>query len=777
MKIIFCMIVAIFCMRAARADEASICRPVQLRTEYLVNPLGLDVAKPRLTWILTAPNNAPRGLAQSAYRILVASTPELLVQGKGDLWDSGVVKSAETANVPYAGATLGSRQACYWKVQVTDSLGRTSAWSEPASWEMGLLQPGDWQAKWIEAMPLAADIQPGPHTLTIRSARYESATSSESKDVTGLIRGMVKDNRLIVTVDNKTFGGDPAVGHPKRLTVAYTLDGHDGTISQDESTELQLPGGSPSLPYLRTEFTLAKPVARARLYATALGLYDMRLNGQRVGDHLLAPDWTDYSVRSRYQDYDVTSMVKQGANAWGAQVGNGWYSGHIGNGAFQVLGKVPALLAQLEVIYADGSTERFVTDASWKRHAGPILSADFMLGENYDAQREIVGWDQPGLDLNTWIPASVRIEPVRPLDGQVDEPVRQTAELHAKSMKEVSPGRWVYDFGQNMVGVLRLNVTAPAGTRVVLRHAEMVNEDGTLYTANLRSAPSVDTYICKGGGRETWQPRFTFHGFRYAQISGLPSAPAQDDVTGIVIGSVVPDGFFSSSSESVNQLQSNIQWGMRGNYLSVPTDCPQRDERMGWMGDAQVFIRTAAYNGDIAAFFTKWLVDVTDSQTDKGGFTDVAPIPKPAEKTYGPPSVPAWGDAGVICPWTIYLMYGDRRILEQHLPSMTKWVEWCRSLSTDLIRDHGRGHDYGDWLSQNENTNKELIGTAYFAYSTLLVSKSYAAVGDKANAEKYGDLFEQIKTAFLKRYSDSPGHLKDNTQAAYAMALRFDLLP
>jgi alpha-L-rhamnosidase len=676
-------------------STVSSCHPDRLRCEHLVDPLGLDAAQPRLSWIVLGSSATPRNVTQAAYQILVASTPDLLAHDQGDLWDSGRVASNETTEIVYGGKPLDSRQACYWKVRISDSLGKTSAWSESASWEMGLLHPEDWTARWI-AGPAPADPK----------HEYEP------------------------------------------------------------------------LPLLRTEFSVSgSPITKARLYATALGLYEMHLNGQRVGDHLFAPDWTDYSKRSRYQVYDVTSMVKPGANALGAILGNGWYSGHIGNGGFQAWGKVPALFAQLEITHADGRVERIVSDDHWKTHPSFVISADNMLGETDDARQEIAGWSQPGLDVSNWAPVTLPTEPTLPLDAQVDPPVRETEELMPKSMKEPVPGHYVFDLGQNMVGFARIKISAPAGTKLTLRHAEMINADGTLYTANLRGAVSVDNYLCKGDGVETWQPHFTFHGFRYVELTGLPQAPAIDSLRGIVIGTDIPrTGEFSCSDPNINQLQSNIQWGMRGNYLSVPTDCPQRDERMGWMGDAEVFVRTASYNGDIDAFFTKWLVDVDDAQNSAGWFTDVSPMPPHSGGTYGNAGVPAWGDAGVICPWTIYLMYGDKRILQQHLPAMTRWIEWCRANSTGLIRDKNRGHDYGDWLSQGENAPKDLIGTAYFAYSTSLLSQSYAAVGDQANADKYADLFAQIKQAFNQRYVKADGHIGDNSQSCYAMALRFGLL-
>ena len=523
---------------------------------------------------------------------------------------------------------------------------------------------------------------------------------------------------------------------------------------------------------LRKSVKLApKAVSSARLFVTALGLYEMRLNGRRVGDYILAPEWTDYDKRVRYQVYEVTDMLQPGDNAVAAMLANGWYSGRIGNGGFQKWGKTPAILAQLEIKYADGEVVKIATDESWKVHASPITSTDFMLGESYDAGLEIPGWDKPGFDDGKWAATKVR-EEKRRLEAQVTQPVRQTDELKPKSLMEPMPGRWTFDLGQNMVGVVRIKVSAAAGTKIVIRHAEMLNPDGTLYTINLRSAPSVDTYICKGGGNEVWQPKFTFHGFRYVEITGLATKPSLDDVTGIVIGSDIPRvGSFECSDSRINQLQSNIWWSQRGNYLSIPTDCPQRDERLGWMGDAHVFIRTGTYNADIAAFFTKWLVDVDDGQSADGAFSDVNP------NTMGGKGVPAWADAGVICPWTIYQVYGDKRILEQHLPAMTRWVEWCRTHSTDLIRDKDRGSDYGDWLSIGANTPKDLIGTAYFAYSTHLLAKSYKAVGKNEEAAKYEQLFNDIKAAFNKRYVSADGRIQGNTQCCYAMALKFELLP
>jgi alpha-L-rhamnosidase len=477
-------------------------------------------------------------------------------------------------------------------------------------------------------------------------------------------------------------------------------------------------------------------------------------------------------------------MLKQGDNVLAGLVGHGWYSGTIGNGGYRFYGTIPAVLVQLEVTYTDGTMQQVVTDASWKRKASPILSSDFMLGENYDARLEIGGWDVPGLDDRAWGLVKVRDEAAKPLQSQVSEPVRQVLELKPKTLSEPKPGCWTFDLGQNMVGVVRLKVSAPAGTKLTLRHAEVLNPDGTLYTKNLRTAVSIDTYICKGGGEEIFQPHFTFHGFRYVEITGLEEKPSLDTITGVVVASDTPStGEFACSDPRINQLYSNIVWGQRGNFLSVPTDCPQRNERLGWTGDAQVFIRSATYNADVAAFFSRWLVDLEDSQRADGAFPDFSPATKTGMGTAG------WGDAGVICPWTLYHVYGDLRQLEDHYPTMVRWVEFCRQNSVGLIRPN-RG--YGDWLSIGADTPKELIGTAYFAYSTKLVARAAKALGRIEDAAKYEQLFLDIKAAFNKKYVADDGRItatveiknKDkvetvvqgNTQTCYLLALKFDLL-
>ena len=763
--------------------------PERMRCEYLINPLGIDTPKPRLSWILAdcGQTTESRGLKQTAYQVLVASTLELLAKNQGDLWDSGKVMSDATSQIEYGGKPLPSRQQCFWKVKTWLSNGISSE-SNPASWEMGLLKPDDWKAKWVEGAGDAEKNEAAlPTSLKILRAVYGS--KEKEVDVTAILTSLLKNNSLELRANNAAFGGDPSYLKVKQLTVDFELGGKlfQKTVTEGDTLSIPDSASTDHLYYLRKTLKLAdKPVAKARLFVTALGLYEAHLNGQRVGDVIFGPEWTDYNKRIRYQEYDVTSLLQKGENVLAGLVGHGWYSGTIGNGNNRYWGKIPALFMQLEITYADGTVDCVVTDGSWKATESPIVSSDFMLGENYDARLAIKGWAAPGLDESAWRPVNVREEAPRPLESQVSEPVRQVGEIKPRNITEPKPGSWTFDLGQNMVGFVRLKVSAPAGTKVTLRHAEMLNPDGTIYTKNLRTAISTDTYICKGDGVEVFQPHFTFHGFRYVEVTGLTEKPSLDTVAGVVVATDTPRvGEFACSDPRINQLYSNILWGQRGNYLSIPTDCPQRNERLGWMGDAQVFVRTATCNADVAAFFSKWLVDVDDAQHPNGAFSDVSPSVTNGQGT------PAWGDAGVSCPWTIYQGYGDLRQLEQHYPAMVRWIEYCRANSDGLIRPN-RG--YGDWLSIGADTPKELIGTAYFAYSTQLVAQAAKVLGKMEDATKYEQLFQDIKAAFNKKYVAADGRMqatvqiknKDNdqietvtqgnTQCCYVMALRFGLL-
>jgi alpha-L-rhamnosidase len=574
---------------------------------------------------------------------------------------------------------------------------------------------------------------------------------------------------------NEALGGDPARNVRKSLRVEYECAGEARVVEIAENTRLVLPGAP--LPLLRKGFDVGGEVADARLYVTSLGLYEVSINGRRVGDGHLAPGWTDYRERVRYQTFDVTEMVREGANAIAAEVGPGWFAGHAGLfGAFQFYGESPALIAQLEITYADGRVERVVTDGTWKRHAGPRLMGDLLKGEWYDARREVIRWKEPGFDDSSWEVVTTR-EESRHLEPQVSEPIRVIKELRPITVTQPAPGRWTFDLGQNMAGVVRLTLTQPGGTILTIRHGEMLNPDGTVYTANLRAADATDVYTCAGSPRaEIWQPAFTFHGFRYVEITGLSLAPgAWPDpsmVTGVVLSSDMPEaGAFACSDERLNKLQENIVWGMRGNYLDVPMDCPQRDERMGWMADTQVFLPTAAMNADVAGFFTKWMVDVIDAQRADGAHSDVAPAM--SGLNYG---TPAWGDAGVIVPWAIYETYGDRRMLERSIESMVAWVAWCKENGTDLIRDKARGNDYGDWLSIDADTPKDLIGTAYFAHAADVTARALRVLGRDAEAAAHEGLFGEIRAAFNRRYVAPDGTIHGQTQSGYVIALRFGLL-
>ncbi|MFG3257285.1 family 78 glycoside hydrolase catalytic domain [Streptomyces sp. NPDC048172] len=532
---------------------------------------------------------------------------------------------------------------------------------------------------------------------------------------------------------------------------------------------------------LRHAFPLAtgKPVARARLYVTALGLYEAHLNGRPVGDDRLAPGWTDYHRRVQYRTHDVTGQLRDGENVLAVSLAAGWYAGSVGWAGPRQYGDHPALLAQLEVEYADGSTDRVASAPDWRATTGPVTSADLLAGEEYDARLETGGWTEPGYDDTRWSHAvavdGVTAEPV----AQIDAPTRVTQELAPRALTEPAPGVHVFDLGQNMVGTVRLTVagpsgpSGPAGTRIRLRYAEALNPDGTLYTANLRSARATDTYTLKGAGTgtgtgtEAFEPRFTFHGFRYVEVTGHPGTPALEDLTGLVLHTDEPLTLdLATDSPLLDQLHSNITWGLRGNFLSVPTDTPARDERLGWTGDINVFAPTAAYLMESARFLTKWLRDLRDAQSEDGAFPDVAPHVRPLGR-----GVAGWGDAGVTVPWALYQAYGDERILEESWPSMVRWLDHLQERSSGLLRP---AEGYGDWLNIDEETPKDVIGTACFAHSADLAARAARVLG--RDPEPYERLFAEVRAAFRAAYVSAGGRVKGDTQTAYVLALTMDLL-
>jgi len=401
------------------------------------------------------------------------------------------------------------------------------------------------------------------------------------------------------------------------------------------------------------------------------------------------------------------------------------------------------------------------------------------MGESYDARDEMPGWSEPGFDDSAWYVVKAEEIGDAKLVAQPDESIRVTEELEAKTVTEPEEGVYVFDMGKNMVGRVRLKVQGEAGTEITLRHAEALNPDGTLYTTNLRAARATDHYVLRGGGEETYEPRFTFHGFRYVEVTGYPGEPPLGAVTGRVVHSATPPtGFFECSNPMVNELQENILWGQRGNFLSVPTDCPQRDERLGWMGDAQIFVRTASFNMDVAAFFEKWMTDVEDAQSREGAFPDVAPLLTGSGLMDLSRGAPAWGDAGIIVPWTIYRTYDDTRIVERHYDAMARWMDYLHEANPDLIRKNRMGNNYGDWLSpEGDHTPKHLLATAYWAHDAKLMAEMAEATGRREDAKDYGDLNERIKDAFNETFVSPDGRIEGDTQTCYLLALHMGLLP
>ena len=541
----------------------------------------------------------------------------------------------------------------------------------------------------------------------------------------------------------------------------------------------------PPPPYLRKAFSTDRTIKRALVHASALGIYELHLNGKRVGEDYFTPGWTDYRRRVDYNTYDVTAMLLPGKNVIGAMLGDGWFSGYYAWGQRRDLyGNKPRLMVQLDIEYTDGSSSHVCTDETWKCAYGPVREADLIMGCSYDASMEMPGWDNVGFDDAAWKSPDVGIDPAPGLlekehphaahpalkvMAYPGDTVRRHELIKPIKIAEPSQGVYVFDMGQNMVGWARFALNLEKGQAVTFRYSEMLSPDGMPYTLGLRGARVTDHYIGKGGA-ETWEPVFTSHGFRYVEITGLKEKPSLETVTGIVVGSdIARSGYFECSDKTVNQLFHNILWGQKGNYIEVPTDCPQRDERLGWTGDAQFFVPTAAYNFDVASFFTKWLIDLdTDAQYPDGSMADVAP-----DLTGGHGNV-AWGDAGLVCPYTIYKRYGDTRIIRDHWDEMARYIDWLTKNSKDHIRTQG---GYGDWLNLGGGAKSEVVGTAYYFYVVKLMSEMSGAIGKTDEAEKYAKLSEEIKAAFEKSFVADDGSIKDSSQTGYALAFTMGLIP
>lgn len=789
--------------------------PVNLRCEALDRPLGIDVVRPHLTWQI---DSAAAGAMQTAFEVLVASRAEMLPRG-ADVWSSGRVQSS-AEGVDYNGPALQSGRRYFWTVRVWGNGGRPVT-AEPSWWEMGLLSSADWKARWIawhdqeqvqnrsagvKWIWYAGDSLAPRTTLTRYFRRVIAVPAAERTQL--LAAGHATFRVAVNGADlgsHKFWGGfrsfdiDLQRGN-NVVVIEATSDGPDagvaalvqipsGRVVTDSNWEAATSADGPWQPatvlgddaderfgtlwparpaaLLKKQIRIAKAVKSARLRATALGSYCIFINGKRAGDDILAPGWTDYRKRVLYQTYDVTGLLASGDNSIRALLGDGWYGSALGwrGDRFNFGPPPPRFMAQIEVVYLDGSRDVFATDESWQAAPSAILRSELYGGEFYDARRE---------EPSTWTrvdvlpaPASLRVE------AESSPPIRVTQTLRPEKVDEPRPGIYVFDMAQNMVGWVRMKVNGPAGAQVTLRFAERLNPDGSIYTENLRGAEATDTYILRGGGEETFEPHFTYHGFRYVELTGYPKKPSLDSITGIVFHTAAPySGQIFTGSNLVNQIWVNTMWGQRGNFESIPTDCPQRDERLGWMGDAGIFWRTALYNMDLQAFTHKWMRDVVDAQSPDGAFSDVSP--RVVDTRDG---APAWGDAGIIIPWTAYQQYGDRRLVEENWPAMERWMAYVHEANPDLIWANRRNNDFGDWVPANSSTPKDLIATAYWAQDASMMADMARALGRDGDAARYKQLFNGIRDAFARKFVHDDGTIGSGSQACYALALHIGLVP
>ncbi len=725
MKQIIISILILVSLIACTIQDGSL-SPTYLRCEYKVDPV-IDIKNPRLSWILESNEN---GQSQTGWQIIVSSSLETLDEKNADLWNSGKIERDLTSQIEYAGKPLKSKMCCFWKVRSWDKNREPGKWSEPAKWEMGLLNKSDWRAEWI------------------------------GLDLNELGKGEV-----------------------------YHL---------------------PPAPFFRKDILLKKKVKNARLYVTALGLYEFSINGNNIGNDYFAPGWTNYNKRVYYQCYDVTKNLHKGTNALGSVLSYGWYAGYVGYALLvgnpkvkNFYGDVPALLAQLEVEYENGESETFISDKSWKANYGPIIESDILNGETYDAQKEFKGWDIEGFDDSQWKEAEVFAETDRMIESSPGNPVQIIKKIKPKSISKTKDGKYIFDLGQNFAGIIKLKIKGEAGNKVVIRYGEMLYDDGSLMTENLRMARATDTYILKGDpAGEEWTPQFTFHGFQFVELSGLKEKPGNDMITGLVLSSTTPvAGSFECSDSLVNRLYKNIVWTQRANFIDVPTDCPQRDERLGWTGDAQVYISSATLNMDVAAFFNKWITDLNDSQLPNGAYPVFAPFPNiRASDSWSP----GWMEAGVICPYQIYKSYGDKRVIEQGWENMSRFMDFLKKRSNGnyffkerSFEDISPKGGFGDWLAVGARTSPDLLATMYYAYSATLMSEMAEAIGKNSDAKNYYEIAVKVKKAFIKHYVGTDGKIKcdeDNyneiesysvgnngfsghTQTAYANAIYMDMLP
>ena len=627
--------------------------PTDLLCEYVPDPLGIDVASPRFSWVV---NHPKRGQFQSAYRLLVTSSREDLDADNSDKWDSGKVASEQSINVLYKGSPLESRKTYYWKVRLWDKEGRMSSWSRVAIFEMGFLKPDDWKGKWIK-------------------------------------------------------------------------------------------GGN----LLRKEFTVDKNIKRARAYICGLGYYELQINGEKVGDHVLDPGWTDYDKRALYVTYDITNYLKIGENAVGVMLGNGRYNpGRYSSSQFKKYSHSPVLIVQIHINFTDSSSIKVVTDETWKVAQGPIMRNDIYDGEIYDARLEKPGWNAPNYNDSDWDAATAANTPGGKLISQGSfPPIKVVKKMQPVEITNPRPNVYVYDFGQNFSGWVRLCVCGRKGIQVKLRYSELLDENGMINTATNLEAKATDTYILKGEGKEVYEPLFTYHGFRYVELTGFPGTPMLESLEGCVVHSAVePTGSFICSNSLINHIHRNVLWGQLSNLMSIPTDCPQRNERRGWMGDAQLSAEEAIYNFNMVGFYTKWIGDIKEAQKEDGSVPDTVP---PYWSLY--PADPAWGTAWIVIPWYLYLYYGDKQILKHNYSGIKKWVDFLSAQAIDYIIPYLK---FGDWCPPcriySLATPTKVTSTWYYYHDSLILSKIARILGKSEDAKKYSELSDKIKKAFNREF-------------------------
>ena len=712
------MFFAMLCFSATAAEPAeSPLVPGELRCEYQTSPLGIDTPAPRLSWVLTATGNA-RALKQAAYQVRVASTAELLDHGSADLWDSGRVESDAQFGVAYAGKALPSGRQVWWQVRVWDNAGQASAYTTPASWEMALLRAEDWKAQWI--------LRPG------------------------------------------------------------------APIEKEEDFFQEHPA-----PLFRKDFTVEKKVKRARAYVCGLGYYELHLNGQKVGDHELDPGLTSYGKRVFYVVHDVTALIKSGQNAAGCIVGNGWYNllplrmWSRYNLREALAQGPPSLLLQIEIAYEDGTVDRVASGPSWKCAESALRKNSLYLGEVYDARREVAGWDQPGFDDAAWTSAALAPAPAGTLQAQPMPPIRVTDHIRPLSVHEQAPGIYIIDLGQNFAGRLRMHCAGPAGTEVHLRYGELLHPDGSLNpmtsvagqlkgvkapdgSAEPFTAWQNDTYILKGAGTEEYAPRFTWHGFRYAEVTGFPGVPTVDDFMGERLHTdVTPAGEFTCSNPLFNTIQEVCVRTLCSNLHSVQSDCPHR-ERFGYGGDLVADSELGLYNFDMATFYAKVVHDFADAVRPNGGFTETAPYVGIADSGLGGGSGPiGWGTVHPLMLWQLYQHYGDVRLLEEQYDAAKRYL----SLIEATAKDDVLANCIGDHESLAPK-QPELSSTAFYWLNATLIARIARVLNHAEEAAHFDQAAERVAASFNRHFLDpATGRYGLGTQANQAFALAFGLVP